>query len=774
MIKKFFLFLILSVSSGIVFCQEKKIELKDVIGEFQKNNFERVIELAERAIKEGAQQPEFYYYLAFSNMKLSKNPEAINYFRFFLKNAEYTQKNVWMLRQGLQNLASIHRNNKDFKSIVDDASVFLEKTRSANLGEQLETFCKNILVEALREIANMKAQEKDYTGAIEAYKKLLEYRPDESHVLARIAVYYKNLGQNEISAQYYLKSAMALSAWSSKLPSLVSIVELLWDTDRLNEFSKKAEADFVSYNFLLAAQEIRKKMYSEAFSRLRKLEDSIVSKGDVSERLTKMVYSKQSDDPWLLYYFIIIFPETTGSRWAADMLLNLGRNNSEIEKIIKEKMLSSLKKLVYESESTEVRRLFLKIYDMQFLGETGSREAVVERLKVLEDFTTKYPDDPIIPDVLKMQATLYVDNLSDYQKGKEIYGMLVKKYNQKSFTVQLARCLINLSEIDEAVSLIREFIADKETGENLRFQAALLLLQANFFDEGIKILKEIDEASKNRWLKQQISETMKDFRQYIKEDIAVDTTHKLIVLNLSHREYYFTNFVSIDENSPVLFQISDYLEIIPFSKKKGNISCLIECSSREEISFTQPYSMIFKKEGMYTSTMKKVISFSSDKWRRVEGILVSFPWQDVKTDKIRVIRSYKVEQDSAISTIFFEKLKPGTKIEVTFSPRAGKFESVLPESTSPGSAGAMIFNPESENFEIKVKFKAAPDLLAYYPKIRIIYEEKERSLHNSNVSSYVVSSGNVQFNVIFECDVMVHSIMKTKETIYEIDEKIDI
>ncbi|MCX7704914.1 MAG: tetratricopeptide repeat protein, partial [bacterium] len=445
-IKNALLFVSLMIFFGISFCQEKKVELKDVVQEFQKNNFERVIELSDRAIKEGAQQPEFYFYLGFSYMKVSKNSEAVNFFRLFLKNAEYTQKNVWMLRQALNNLVSLYRNNKDFNSILDDANFFLEKIKSANLTEQLDVFCKNILVETLKEIGNRRAETRDYAGAIEAYKKILEYKPDDPNIISRIAVYYKNLGQNEVAAKYYLKSAMIWSSWTSKITPLVSIVEIFWETDRLNALLKEAETDSVSYNFLVAADEMKKKMYSEAFSRLRKLEDETGSKGDFSERLLRIVYSKRTDDPWMFYFFILNLPETSGSRWAADMLINLGRNNPEIEKTIKEKMLPAMMKLVEESTSVEVRKLFPKIFEMKFLGTPDSREIIIEKIKTLEQFASKYSEDPIIPDILKSQAILYTDNLLDYQKGKELFGLLIKKYNQKAMTVHLARCLINLGE----------------------------------------------------------------------------------------------------------------------------------------------------------------------------------------------------------------------------------------------------------------------------------------------------------------------------------------
>lgn len=775
MINKTILLIVFLVTFfGISFCQEKKVELKEVVSEFQKNNFERVIELADRAIKEGSQQPELYFYLGFSYMKISKNSEAINFLKLFLKNAEYTQKNIWMLKQGLQNLVTLHKNNKDFKSVLNDVNDSLGKIRSGNLSDQLEGFCKNIIVEAFREIGNKKAEAGDYAGAIEVYKKLLEYRPDDSSVFSRIAVYYKNLAQNEMAAEYYLKSAMNWSAWSSKLSPLVSAVELLWETDKFGEFSKKIETDSISHNFMLAAKEMKEKMYSEAFSRLRKLDDNIGSKGDFSERLLRVVHAKRPDDPWMFYFFIINFPEHAGSRWAADMLINLGRNNYEIEKTIKEKMLSALRKLVDESASTEVRKLFPKVNDMQFLGTSESREVAVEKIKILEQFAAKYPEDPIIPDILKHQASLYVDNLFDYKKGKEIYGVLVKKYSQKNLSVQLAKCFINLGEMDEAINIIRQFVADKEIGENLKFQAGQLLLQSNYFDEGMKILKEIDDTTKNRWLKQQIADTIKDFRQYLEEDIAIETMGKFLILNTNHKEYYFTNFTSIDENSPLLFQVSENIEIVPFSNKKENISCFIECNSRDEISFTQPHFMVFKKGNFYTSSFKKIVSFSSDKWRRIEGISVIFPWQDIKTDKIRITRDYKVQEDTAISTISFIKLKPGAKIELTFSPRVGKFESVSPESTGPGFAGSMIFNPSDENFEIKVKFKPVPELLAYYPKVRVIYEEKEKILQNSNMSKFVVNPGKSYFNITFDSEINVHSIMKARETIYEVEEKIDI
>jgi len=766
-------FLTICLLSVSCLCQEKIIELKDVVQEFQKNNFERVIELADKAIKQGAQQPEFYFYLGSSYARLSKNSDAISSLRIFLSRADYS-KSVWLLRQAFQSLISIHKNNKDIKSVMDDGNMFSEKSKESRQKEQLESFHKNVLVEALRKIGNQKASANDYAGAIEAYKKVLEYKPDDSSVINRMAVYYKNLGENDLAVEYYLKSAASWSAWSSKISPLISAVEILWETNRIEEFSKKVETDSISYNILIAAGEIKKGKYSEAFSRLKKIEDTVGSNGSISERLLRTFFTRKPGDPWFPYFFIINYPQNSASPWAIKMILNLARNNTEIEKLIKDKMLPVLEELVEKSTDPDIRRLFPRIVDMKFLGMVESREIYEEKIKLLEDFSAKYPDDPIIPEILRRQAAIYVVNLSDYRKGKEIYSLLVKKYNQKALTVQLGTCLINLEEFDEALNLLKQFIENKDTGEYAKFEAAKLLLQANFFDEGIRVLKEIDGTTKIRGLKQQISNILKDFQQYLKEDVSVDTMGRFVILNFSHKNYYFTNFVSIAENNPVLFQETESLEIVPFSNKRENITCLLQCTSRNEISLTKPYTMIFKRDGLYHASFKNRIPFSSDRWRKIEGISIIYPWQDVTTTRVKVVREYSVQDESGISKINFDGLSPDMKIEVTFSSRAGKFESVSPESTGPGPGGTMVFQPSGEKLEISIKFKPAPGLFAYYPRVRITHQTKTQSVLNTGLSEFSYEMEKIAINIIFDSQITICSILKTEETIYEIDEKIDI
>ncbi|MCM8821405.1 MAG: hypothetical protein NC831_01120 [Candidatus Omnitrophica bacterium] len=759
--------------SASVFCQEKKVELKDVVGEFQKNNFTTVIELAERAIKEGASQAEFYYYLGSSYMKVSKSTEAKQNFKAYLNIADYS-KNMWMLRQAFQNLISIYKDEKDFEGIVEDGKLFLQKVKTARQEGQLEDFCQNVITGALREVGNQKIIEKDFNGAVEIYKKLLEYKPDDPSIFERIAINYRNLNQNELAAEYYLKAAMNWSAWSSKITPLASVVELLWETDKLDEFSKRCEKDPISRHFIFAADEMKKKMYKEAFNRLKPVEDEIGSKGSVSERLLKTVSAKRPGDPWMFYFFIINFPENTASLRAADMIINCGRNDSEMQQFIKKEMVPLLTEMVGQSSNTVVRRLFPKIFEMKFLGEDESMKVAHEKIKFLEDLVARYPEDPAMTDVLRKLASVYVDGLFDYRKGKELYSLLIQKHNQKDLTLQLAKCLINLDETEDAFSLLKQFLADEKTGENAKFQAAQLLLEANFFDEGIKTMKEIQSATKNRWLKQQISDVIKDFREYLEEEISFETTVRFVVFNFTHRDYYFTNFISVDTENPVLYQHTEMMEIIPFSNIRWTITYSFECASKDEYSFTQPYAMIFRKNDLYTFSMKNKISFSSDRWRKIEGICIFFPCLDIKTDRIRVIRDYTIEGDFAISTIALDKISPDMKIEVTFSPRAGKLESVSPEAAESGPGGSMVFHPVGEKFEIKIKFKPVSDLFAYYPKVKITQVNKEQSFLNENLSKFSYEMEKVSMNIIFNLPITIHSVWQTRETIYEIDEKIDI
>lgn len=161
MSKKILLFMLAFLLPGMMFCQEKKVELKDIIKAFQKNEFSLTVELANRAIKEGLEHPDLYFYLGMAYSKIGKNQEAIQIFRIFLNRADYS-KNPWMLRQAFQNLINIHKATKNFESIIEDGNFFLDKIRAVQNTEQLEVFCKNIIVEALKEIGNQKGNNNDF------------------------------------------------------------------------------------------------------------------------------------------------------------------------------------------------------------------------------------------------------------------------------------------------------------------------------------------------------------------------------------------------------------------------------------------------------------------------------------------------------------------------------------------------------------------------------------------------------------------------------------
>ncbi|MGC8804484.1 MAG: tetratricopeptide repeat protein, partial [Candidatus Ratteibacteria bacterium] len=209
MSKKLLLFIIFL--SSILLCQEKKVELRDIIQAFQKNEFASTIEIANKAIKEGLEQPDLYFYLGMAYSRIGKNQEAIQSFRTFLNTTDYS-RNQWNIRQALQNLVNIYRDGKNFESIVEDCGIFLEKMKAAKNTEPLQSFCKNILAETLKEIGNQKGINNDFAGAIEAYRKSLEYKPDDPSSYGKIATYYKNLEKNELAAEYFLRSATLWSA----------------------------------------------------------------------------------------------------------------------------------------------------------------------------------------------------------------------------------------------------------------------------------------------------------------------------------------------------------------------------------------------------------------------------------------------------------------------------------------------------------------------------------------------------------------------------------
>ncbi|HOJ30835.1 MAG TPA: CDC27 family protein [bacterium] len=774
MSKKILLFMLAFLLPGMMFCQEKKVELKDIIKAFQKNEFSLTVELANRAIKEGLEHPDLYFYLGMAYSKIGKNQEAIQIFRIFLNRADYS-KNPWMLRQAFQNLINIHKATKNFESIIEDGNFFLDKIRAVQNTEQLEVFCKNIIVEALKEIGNQKGNNNDFAGAIEAYKKALEYKPDDSSSCERIATYYKNLGRNELATEYFLKSATLGTAWSSKVWPLISAAELIWESGKFEEFAGKVENDVLSYNVMLAMGELKNHRYQDAFLRMKKAEEIVGSKGNVSERILKSWYRWFREDASFFYSFIVVFPEHTSVSWAIDMITSIARTNTESAKLIREKITPSIVELYEKNrESSDFKKLFSRLVDLKFAGIPETPETAREKIQMYEEFKKGITDEALIRDIIKREASLYTDVLANYSKGTELYELLVNKYKDKGAIQPLARCLINLEQFERAYQILKEYVSDKGIGEYARFQAAQLLIQANFFDEGIRVLNEIVSSTKDKFIIQQIKDILKNFKQYLKEDTMVDSTCKFVVLNLCQRRYFFTKFISITETCPLLFQETEILEIIPFAADRKYVDCEIQCVSSDKISMTDPPTMIFQKENRYFARLKKGIAFSPDRWRKSEGISLIFPWHDITTNQIKVIRNYSTEGEFAISSIIFEKLKPGMKIEVYFSTRAGKFESVSPESSEPGPGGSMVFQPANEKYEVKIKFKPTADLLAYYPKIRIVVEEKTESRMDEDASEISFETDRTEFQLRFDTDLKVHSVFRTSEIVYEIDEKIDI
>ncbi|HOQ82332.1 MAG TPA: hypothetical protein PLL89_04640, partial [bacterium] len=183
--KILYVFLLVFLLSKTIHTQEK-ITVNDVSKLFNKGDFSAVVDLATKAIKEGADIPEFYYYLGMSYSKLTKNPEAIQFLKLYLNKADYS-KNVGLIRSGFQEIVSIYKAEKDYSSIMEFGDSFLEKLKTGKDTQQIESFCKSILANLYGEIGNQKMTDKDYAGAIQLYKKVLEYRPNDVIFMQRIA-----------------------------------------------------------------------------------------------------------------------------------------------------------------------------------------------------------------------------------------------------------------------------------------------------------------------------------------------------------------------------------------------------------------------------------------------------------------------------------------------------------------------------------------------------------------------------------------------------------
>lgn len=292
-------------------------------------------------------------------------------------------------------------------------------------------------------------------------------------------------------------AAIAWKSWTSKVDNLLALVDLIWDEEKFEDYAKKSEQDSISYNFILAANDIKKHNYNNAFSRMKNIEDSVGSKGTISSRMVDKLSSKVNKDPLLFYSFIIAYPDHYSVVSMLDTLSNLGRNNPENAKLIRETFAPSLAKLIDENpELVSLRKLFGRIVDLKFLGIPENDKTATEKIGIFEEFRKKYPDDAAVADIIRREASLYVDVLRDYKNGKDLYEILVKKYNQKNFIPQLAKCLINLGENEQGFILLKDFLSGENIGEYAKFQAGQLLIQANYFDEGVRVLTGIISTTK--------------------------------------------------------------------------------------------------------------------------------------------------------------------------------------------------------------------------------------------------------------------------------------
>ena len=195
----FFFFLFFQL---LLNCGENIVE--KVKEEFNKKNYENVINILEKEKNKYKQNPELYYFIGISYYNLKNTEKATSYLEDLIYKTDFEKPaNIY---DALRTLFEIYWRDKKIENVIKLGNHALKKFQDIiNKSPGALQFIKYNLSRAYNEIGNNFFWSKNYQKAIENYTLSLSYNPQDYQIRERLGEAYYNTGEYDKSKEQFIE-----------------------------------------------------------------------------------------------------------------------------------------------------------------------------------------------------------------------------------------------------------------------------------------------------------------------------------------------------------------------------------------------------------------------------------------------------------------------------------------------------------------------------------------------------------------------------------------
>jgi len=749
----FFFFLFFQL---LLNCGENIVE--KVKEEFNKKNYENVINILEKEKNKYKQNPELYYFIGISYYNLKNTEKATSYLEDLIYKTDFEKPaNIY---DALRTLFEIYWRDKKIENVIKLGNHALKKFQDIiNKSPGALQFIKYNLSRAYNEIGNNFFWSKNYQKAIENYTLSLSYNPQDYQIRERLGEAYYNTGEYDKSKEQFIEVFKnEKNNWYTIFLS-ISFYREISNKEERSLTLKSLPDDSLSFKIFKAFENFDSGMIEEGFEILKDEEEKRKTNGDITYNIINKIFPYDLKSSKIYLNFIKFYPTSSRNQWIISNLFNTITDENE-RKIFEENLWNFLDGLLKSGKNKNtIVDLFLNAIKRKFDRQLTTIDDYLEKINIYEKFFEKIDEDRYKEEIIRRIADNYM-KIDEYEKARENYKKIIELFGKENYYLQIAESYFKEGNIDEAEKVVENYLKKNSDNENAKILLAKIYLEKGETKRFFEILKDI-ETTKNRSIQREIENLKSNFFE------IKDKSENLLYIFFRKTDLNSTRLIPEDK-IVFLNQLTKEIEFYPYSENERKTNFHLICKI-DGIDFSsEPYVMIDKDKDGFCLKWEGEIFIDKSDWKKKNIYKLIYPVKEIFSNDFDLKYKNETIENKFILSFEFNFKEENWEISLK---NLKNYEKPLKIDPVPSrEEGNLLFwEVKDKNFKIKIEYPENKNIIFYFPEIEIRKKEREEILLKGEKNTFDIENFKLVIDNFIPEDV---KIIQENIKIYNFKERI--
>jgi len=682
--------------------------IEKVKNEFNRKNYENVINILEKEKDRFEENPELNYYIGASYYNLKNNEKAKTCLENLIYKTSFENPNI--IHESLRILFEIYWKDKKIEDVIKLGNYSFNKFQNKPQFSYVLQSIKYNLTRAYNETGNDFFWRKNYQKAIENYIQSLNYNPQDYYIRERLGEAYYNIGEYEKSKEQFLEVIKnEKNNWYILFLSVSFYSEISSKEERLL-ILKSIPEDSLSYKIFKSFLDFEAEKIKDGFEILKDEEEKRKTNGDITLNIINKIFPYDLKSSRVYMEFIKLYPNSSRNQGIINSLFNTIIEEND-RKILEGYLWDLFEGLLKDEKNKKtVVDLVMNTIERRFDRRLSTYDDYLEKINMYEKFLERIDEDRYREEIMRRIADQYM-RIEEYEKARENYRKIIELFGKENYYFQIAESYFKEGNLDEAEKTVENFLNKNRDNENAKLLLVKIYIEKGEIKKGFEVLKDIETSTKNRSIQREIENLKNNFFE------MKEKSDNYLYIILRKTDSNSTRLIP-EERTVFLNQITKEIEFYPYSSNERKTNFYLKCKIDGTEFSSEPYVLIDKDENGFFLKWEGEISIDKNDWKKKNLYKIIYPVKEIIPKDFDL--KYKNESVENKFVLNFDFTFSDLNWEISMR-NIRSYEKPLKIEPQPvrEEGNILFWNVDNKNFKIRIEYPENKNIVFYFPEIEI-------------------------------------------------------